>query len=457
MKVLVCGAGQVGSSIARHLASEGNDMTVIDQSPELIRNISDTLDVKAIQGFASHPNVLEQAGASDADLLIAVTQSDEVNMIACQVAHSIFDIPMRIARIRNQNYLNPIWNDLYRRDHMPIDFIISPEIEVAHAIENRLHAPGAVDMVPFAGGIIGVVAVRCMLDCPIIGMSLGDVHEHLAQHTAGVLGMVRENLFILPEDHEKLLPGDDVYVVADSRHMKKVMAVFGHEEREARRVIILGGGNIGLVLAESLEKDPSVKLKLLEVERDRAEYVAERLDRSTVILGNGMEREILTEASIEQTETIIAVTNDDKVNILASLLAKRYGCARAVTLVNNMNYMPLVSTLGIDVVVNPRETTISSILQHVRRGKIKEVHTVHNGQAEIIEAEVVENSPMAGKTLRDINMPKGVRVGAILREGEVIIPDAETVVRKDDFMIILSLAEMVKKIERIFSVQLEYF
>lgn len=458
MKVIVCGAGQVGSSIALQLASENNDVTVIDQQSERIHKLGDTLDVKAIVGFASHPSVLERAGAAEADMLIAVTVSDEVNMVAAQVAHSIFNIPMRIARIRNQNYLNPMWNDLYRRDHMPIDVIISPEVEVAQAIENRLHVPGALDMVPFADRKASMLAVRCMLDCPMIGATVRDVRERLKPYRAVMVGAIRDDHFQVSQANDKVLPGDEVYILVDTESISAVMQLLGHEEEEARRILILGGGNIGFSLAERLEQSNfHVNAKIIELSRPRAEYIAERLKHTTVVLGSGMDKDILAETHVDLTETIIAVSNDDKVNILASLLAKRYGCQRAITLVNDMNYMPLVSNLGIDVVVSPRETTISSILRHIRRGKIRGAHSVHNGEGEVIEAEVVENSPLAGKAVAAIHFPQGAVLGLVVRDQEVIVPEEDLVIHPGDRLILACMTQVVNKLEKVFSIQLEYF
>lgn len=459
MRVIVCGAGQVGTSIARQLSMEDNDVTVVDQSPEFIQKISETLDVKAHVGFAAYPTVLEEVGAADADMIIAVTLSDEVNMVACQVAHSLFNIPTKIARIRSQNYLHPEWRHLYRHDHLPIDFIISPEIEVANAVIHRLHVPGAVDTIPFADGSVKVIGLRCTLDCPMINMSLFKVQERFADMGVSILGVMREDNFIVSGEEIELLEDDELYFACDTKQVPKAMALFGHEEREARRIIIIGGGNIGLFLAQHLEKEePDVKVKLIELNTERAEYVAEKLSRITVINGDALSQQILEEANVAIAETVIAVSNDDEVNILASLLAKRFGCQRVVALVNNANsYAPLMSSLGIDVAVNPREITVSGILQHIRKGRILSVHSICKGKAEIIEAEAVEASPVVGKSLGSLALPRGIVIGAIMRGEKVIFPTQETIIHVGDRIVILSQANMVKKVERIFSVKFEFF
>ena len=459
MRIILCGAGQVGTSIAQHLASEDNHVTVIDHELALIQKISDNLDVKALLGHASHPTVLEEAGAHEADMLIAVTAHDEVNMVACQVAHSLFNVPTKIARIRSQNYLKPIWKDLYRHDHLPIDVIISPEMEVARALNHRLHVPGAIDTIPFADGKMKVVAVRCTQECPLVNLPLEKVNKQFEELSFSIMGIFRDNRLRMPDESERLREGDEVYFIADTKDVQQAMVYFGYEEKEARRIVIIGGGNIGLFLARQLEQDmEDARIKIIEVNQNRADYIAEQLMNTTIINGSALSQEILAEVNISETETLIAVTNDDEVNILSSLLAKQLHCKRAMTLVNNSDsYAMLVSSLGIDVAVQPREITVSSILRHIRRGKIRSVHSICEGMAEIIEAEVSENSPMVDKVLKDFNLPKGIFVGGILRKGRVIIPDQDTVIRVNDHIVILSLANMVKKVEKIFSVKFEYF
>ena len=457
MKIIICGGGQVGSSIAQHLAGEENDITVIDSDESLIEKIRDTMDVTTMVGHASHPGTLERAGASDSDMVIAVTRHDEVNMVACQVAHSLFHVPLKIARVRNQNYLEPAWNELYRSDHLPIDVIISPEREVARAILRRLHEPGAINMIPFADGRLKVIEVRCMLDCPVLGLPLNLVMKRAQTLKMSIIGVLQKDKFYLPRPEMVLGAGDDVYFVADNQDVKSALELFGHEEKEARRVIILGGGNVGLYVAQELERnDHGTKVKVIEHSKRRAEEIVGKLSRTIVINGSGLDKDILLEANADITETFISVTNDDEVNILGSLLAKRYGCKHDITLVNNNSYVPLLPNLGIDIIINPRETTISSILQHVRRGKIRAVHSIHDGVAEIIEAEALETSPVIGKSIDMLGLPDGVLVGAILRDDEVM-PEESTVINEGDRMVILSVADQVRKVEKILSVSLDFF
>ncbi len=458
MKIVICGAGQVGFAIARQLADEQNDITVVDRDPVLIQRVNETLEVQGMLGFASHPDVLERAGIADADMLIAVTYADEVNMVACQVAHSLFNVPTKIARVRAQSYLNPVWRDLFSRDHMPIDVIISPEIEVAQAVVRRLHVPGAFDTIPFAEGAVQVVGVFVGEDCPVIDTPMRQLTELFPDLNIVVVAIVRGDEMVVPTGDDQMLAGDEIYFVADSNHLVRAMALFGHEEQEARRMIIIGGGNIGLYLATLIEGEAGgVRVNIIERNPDRARLVADRLERAVVINGDALDREILSEANVESTETVVAVTDDDQVNILSSLLAKRQGAERVVTLINNASYGSLIASLGIDAAVNPRATTVSSILRHVRRGRIRGVYTLRDGMAEILEAEALETSPMVGQPLAEARVPSGVIVGAVVREGEIIIPRGDTVIKSGDRVIMFALADRVRQVEKMFSVGIDFF
>lgn len=458
MKVIVCGAGQVGSNIARHLAAENNDVTVIDQSAELVRKISDMYDIQGMVGFASHPDMLESAGARDCDMLIAVTFHDEVNMVACQVAHSLFNVPTKIARVRSQSYLKPGWSNLFSRDHMPIDVIISPEIEVARAVTRALRVPGATEMIPFAEDRVRLIAVRIEEDCPIINTPLRQLTELFPDLSIFVTGIVRGSRIIVPSADDQMLPGDEVYFVVDTRHVSRAMPVFGHEEQEARRIIIIGGGNIGLFFARQLEQEPnSTMVKIIESSRDRAELIADQLTKTVVLHGDALESEILEEANIRVAEAVIALTNDDETNILASLMAKQQGCGKAITLINNQAYGSLVASLGIDVVVNPRATTVSSILQHVRRGRIRRVYSLRDGAAEAMEAEALETSGLVGAPLREVDVPDGIIIGAVVRGDEVLMPRGDTVIQRHDRVIIFAERDKVRTVEKLLSVRLEFF
>ena len=366
--------------------------------------------------------------------------------------------PAKIARVRQQSYLEPKWRDLFSRDNMPIDVIISPEVEVARAVVRRLQVPGAIDVIPFVGGRVSLVGVHCSADCPVVHTPLRQLTELFPDLGMLVVGILRGDRIIVPSGDDHMIPGDDVYFAVDTEHMERALSAFGHEEEEARRIIIVGGGNIGMFLANEVEENyPDVNLKIIEIDSERAKDAADRLQRGVVLNGNALDREILDEANVAATETIVAVSNDDEVNVLSSLLAKRYGAKRAVTLINNSSYGPLVSTLGIDVVVSPRDVTVSTILQHVRRGRIRAVHSIREGLAEVIEAEALETSPLMGTPLREVNLPAGIIIGAVVRGDEVIIPHGDTVIQTKDRVIILAAAGQVKKVEKLFSVRLEFF
>lgn len=458
MKVIVCGAGQVGFHIAQHLSRENNDVTVIDQSPELIRRVSDTLDVQSVVGHASRPDVLERAGAKDADMVIAVTAADEVNMVACQVAHSLFDVPTKIARVRHQAYLKPMWANLFSRDHMPIDVIISPEIEVAHAITRRLSVPGAFEMIPLVGGKVNLLGIRCGEDCPLINTPLRQITQLFPDLAVTIVGIDRDGRVITPDADTQLLPGDSVYVVAAAEKQDRTMAAFGHEEMEARRLVIFGGGNIGMFLAQQLEEHATrLNVKLIEFNAERAEECASKLSKTMVLHGDVLDGSMMEEANMAKTETVIAVTNDDETNILSSLLAKREGAQRAITLINKGEYGSLIGSLGIDVIVDPRNITVSNIIQHVRRGRIHSVHTLGEGFGEMIEAEALATSPMVGIPLKEANLPEGLVIGAIVRGDEVINPRGNTVVNTGDRVVLFAASDVISKVEKMFSVQLEYF
>jgi trk system potassium uptake protein TrkA len=458
MRIIVCGAGQVGYNIARYLAGAGNDVTVIDQRPELTQKIGESLDIQAITGFASHPEILEQAGARDAEILIAVTNADEVNMVTCQIAHSLFNIPTKIARVRHQSYLQSRWHDLFRREHMPIDVIISPELEVARAIARRLEVPGATEVTPFAEDRVRLIAARCGPDCPILHTPLRQLTFLFPDLHLICVGIIRDDHLFVPTGDDHITAGDEVYSVVETSHTARAMRAFGHEEKMAERIVIAGGGNIGLFLAQSLVAHrPHATLTLIELDAARARLVADRLPHVMVLHGDIREPEILEEANLAAAGAIVSVTNNDEINIMAALLAKRYGCGRALTLVNNNAYAPLLGTLDIDVMISPREATVSSVLRHVRRGRIKSAYSLRGGEAEVIEAEALETSALVGQTLRDARLPSGVLVGAILRGDEMITPRADTVIRPHDRVIIVARAAALRKVEKLFAVRVDYF
>ena len=464
MNIIICGAGQVGYSIAESLASDQNDVSVIDSQPALINKIRDSLNVKAFVGHGSHPNVLERAGADKADVIIAVTLHDEVNMIACQVAHSIFQTPTKIARIRAQKYLEDKNKDMFVTDHMPIDVVISPEIEVAKTVLSRLDWPGAVDINQFFGkkGVFAL-GIQCQENCPVVDTPLKQLTELFPDLSAVVVGVVRNGALFVPKSADALLQGDLVYVFCNYQQVTRTLGLFGHEEPEAVRVIIAGGGSIGLFVAQNLEQriadnqEIGYKIKIIEASQERSIEIADTLKRTIVLNGSALDQDILREADTQDADTMIALTNDDKVNILSGVMAKKMGSKRNMALINDRNYHEFANAMGIDAYVNPRDVTISRVLQHVRMGRLTGITSIQNGAAELIEGEALGSSPLVGTPLKEVDLPSGVRIGALMRGTEIIQPTGDLVIRKGDRIVMFVLAECVQEIQRLFRVSLYYF
>lgn len=459
MKVVICGAGQVGTSIAAYLSEEGSNVTIVDQSPELVAKVNETLDVSGIIGHASHPDILQKAGIEDAEMIIAATYADEVNMMACQVAHSLFNVPTKIARIRDPNYLRPEWSNLFARDHMPIDVVISPELEVAKSITNRLRLPGAYNIIPLVDGLAQLVSVICKPNCPLLRTPLKHLTPLFPELATVVLLIVRGDKTIIPTAEDEMQVGDEVYFVTSAAHVKRAMAAFGYDAPETRRIIIVGGGKIGTRLAQDIaETMPELTVRMIEASPERAQILSETLPPgTTVVQGDGLSKQILEEADIGATETVVAVMNNDESNILVSMLAKKYGCERAITLINNHTFTPLVSSLGVDAVVSPRAITVSTILQHIRRGRIRAAHSLRDGFAEILELEALDTSAIVNTPIREIKRPKDMIFGLIVRNGKILLPKPDSVIKPDDRVIILAAHDQVKKVEQMFAVRPEYF
>lgn len=458
MKIVICGAGQVGYGIAQQLAAEGHDLSIIDVSPHLIQAVHETIDARGILGNGAHPEVLAQAGAEDADMLIAATLHDEVNMVACQVAHSIFSVPTKIARIRSPSYLEARWQGLFASESIPIDAIISPEIEVGDMVLRRLALPGAIDVVRFAEDAVVLVGIECEEDCPILGLTLREVTARFPDLQATTVGIVRGGDLRVPTATSRLEAGDLAYVVADSLHMRRVLDVFGHAEPQAGRIIIAGGGAVGHYVARQIEKRGLAnRLRIIEANAVRAGTIAESLERTIVLHGSSMDHLVLREADIDDADLLIALTNDDQTNILTSVMAKQLGCRSALTLINETSFQALSEPLGIDAFLSPRSITISRILQHVRRGRIRAVYSVQNGLGEVTEAEALETSAVVGQPLKDLDLPSNVRIGGIWREGLFLRPTGETEIAPGDRVVVFAAAGAVKEVERMFRVGLEYF
>ena len=461
MKVIICGAGQVGWQIARHLSGELNDVTVVDNNPDLVRRATETLDVQGIAGFASYPDVLERAGARDAEMIIAATHSDEVNMVTCQMAHSVFSIQRKIARLRSKSYLEAIHSDIYRRDHLPIDVVISPEREVAAAAMRRLSAPSAFETELFMDGKAQLLGIRVDEVCEIADTPLHQLTE-LFSIDSIVVGLRREGSLYAPESDDHLEVGDECYVFTSVKDVFRTMELFGKAQRQQDRVVIVGGGNVGLEVVRTLEERESrgesrVRAKIIERDRKCAEIAAEALERTIVLNGDGLDLELLREAGIGRADAMLAVTDDDRTNILAAVRAKGEGCALAIALINDPSMVALLGPLGIDAYINPRATTVSSILRHIRHGRVRQVYSIGDAEAEMIEAEVLSTSPLAGQKLRDIDFPQGVLVGAVRKGDDVLRPAGSLRIDEKDVIAIFAMARDVPEVERLMQVSIDFF
>lgn len=458
MKVIICGAGQVGWQIARHLSGERNDVTVVDNNPELVRRATESLDVQGVAGFASYPDVLEKAGARDADMIIAATYSDEVNMVTCQVAHSIFGITRKIARLRAQSYTDAIYSDLYRRDHLPIDVVISPEREVAEAALQRLAAPSTFDTESFFGGKAQLLGIALDENCPVLNTPLRQLTDLFSTLRAIVVGVRREGRLFAPEPGDQLFSGDQIYVFTHTEDVPRTLEIFGKTTRKQERIVIIGGGNVGLAVARALEsRTERVRVKMIERNRERAEQAADALERTIVLNGDGMDMDLLTEANIDRADAVLAVTDDDKTNILATVRAKQAGCNLGIALINDPTLAPLMPALNVDAYINPRATTVSSILRHVRHGRVRAIYSIGDAEAEMIEAQVMGTSPIAGKMVRDIEFPEGVLVGAVMKGDKVLKPQGDLRVEEGDVIALFSMASDVPEVERLLQVSIDFF
>ena len=457
MKIIICGAGQVGESIAAHLSEEENDVTIIDQNQERIRKVLDHCDVSGVEGLASYPEVLQKAGIEEADMIIAVTQSDEVNMIVCQIAHSMFSTPLKIARIRSQSYLDPRIEKIYNSENLPIDFKISPELEVSDAVSRRLQLPGAFDVGNFVDGKLQIIGVLCEEDCPLLGVSTKHLKDIFPDLKMNIVAILRGGELIITRDgSNKMEPYDRVYFVCDVNQIMRCMVAFGHEEKTANSIIIAGGGEIGKNTINLLnDKMKEINISVIENNRDQANNLAEKFANISVINGDALDQDILTEAGISNVETFVSLTNNDEVNILSALLAKRSGASRAVTLINKPSYIPLINTLGVNSVISPAQITVSSILSKIRSGSIRAIHSIIEDKGEFIEARALESSKIVGKSLKDLKLPKSICVGAIFRGDDLIIPQGDTIIEVNDIIIVFSDNNSIKKLESILSIRMD--
>jgi len=457
MKIIILGAGQVGASVAGNLASEANDITVIDDNAAVLHDLQDRLDIRTIVGHASHPDTLMQAGADDADMIIAVTRNDETNMIACQVAYTLFRTPTKIARVRSVEYLRH--PRLFAQEALPVDVIISPEQLVTDYIQRLIEYPGALQVLDFAGGRVQLVGVHAYYGGPLVGHELRDIRDHMPGVDARVAAIFRKGKPISPEGDTIIEMDDEVFFVAASKHIRAVMGELRKLDKPVKRIMLAGGGNIGMRLAAAIEDRYNVRI--VEHNTKRAKLLSEQLHSSIVLLGDAADEELLLEENIENTDVFCALTNDEEANILSAMLAKRLGARKVMSLINRASYVNLVQSDTIDVAISPQQATIGSLLTHVRRGDVVVVHSLRKGAAEAIEAVAHgnrDNSKVVGRMIEEIKLPPGATIGAIVRDDEVIIVHHDTVIETDDHVILfLSDKKSIAQVERLFQVGVTFF
>jgi trk system potassium uptake protein TrkA len=457
MKIIILGAGQVGASVAANLASEANDITVVDEDVAVLQDLQDRLDIRTVTGYASHPDTLAQAGADDADMIIAVTASDETNMIACQVAYTLFHTPTKIARVRSVEYLKH--KRLFAQEALPVDVLISPEQLVTEYIQRLIENPGALQVLDFADGKVQLVAVHAYYGGPLVGHELRDLKEHMPGIDARVASIFRQGQQITPEGDTVIEADDEVFFLAARKHIRAVMGELRKKDKPVRRVILAGGGNIGLRLASAIEGRSQVKI--IERDAERARDLSERLDKTIVLLGDAADEELLLEENIESTDVFCALTNDEEANILSAMLAKRMGARKVMSLINRASYVNLVQSGSIDVAISPQQATIGSLLTHVRRGDVVMVHSLRRGAAEAIEAVAHgdhKSSRVVGRSIDEIKLPRGATIGAVVRGEDVIIAHHDTVIKTDDHVILfLSDKKCIQEVERLFQVGVTFF
>ena len=457
MKIIILGAGQVGLSMAEILSRESNDVTLIDNDLSRLEGIQDRLDLRTFEGSASHPNVLAQAGGADADLILAVTSQDEVNMAACQIAHSLFHTPKKIARIRSASYLSH--PEIFSETEIPIDVIISPEQIVTQQVLRLIEYPGALQVVDFAGGRIQLIGLRAYFGGPLVGHELGELRNHLPTVATRVAAIYRQNRAIIPRGNTVIEPDDEVFFVAAHENIREVMSELRLVEKPGNRIMLAGAGNIGVSLSRALE-DTHYRVKLIELNRNRARQVAEELDQTIVLHGNAADKELMLQENIEGTEAFCSITSEDEANILSAMLAKRLGARRSMALVNRSAYVDLIQSSMLDIAISPSTVTVGALLTHIRRGDTVAVHSLRRGAAEAIETIAhgdESSSRVVGRRIDEIQLPPGTTLGAILREDEVIIARKDTVIKARDHVIVFVIDKQhIPEVERLFQVSVAY-
>jgi len=454
LKVVIVGAGEVGFHIATRLVGENKDVVVVDTNRDAIRRVSESIDVQFVNGSGSNPAALEEAGIKDAEILLAVTNSDEINLVACLVANVISPTTKKLARIRNSDFDK--YHDTFREHAPHIDTIINPEIEVVKTIDKLMSVPGAVDAGEFADGRIKFIGIRLDKNARLAGARLSEISAKIGKQSPLIAAIVRNEELIVPRGNNRLMPGDLVYFISEADKLLDTLEVFDKHTEPLRRVLIIGGGRIGFRLARLLEKN-SIYTKIIEKDANRCAELAEELNKVIVLNGDGSDQDLLKEENIKDMDAVITLTNDEETNILASLLTKRMGAKKTITKISRFSYFPLMSAIGIEQVVSPRLSAINTILQHIRRGRVLSAISIKGEQAEVMEAVALETSDIVGKPLKNISFPKGALVTGIIRDEKIVIPSGDSVVAPNDKIIIFATRESIPRVEKILTVKLEYF
>ncbi|MBI5450424.1 MAG: Trk system potassium transporter TrkA [Gammaproteobacteria bacterium] len=452
MKIIILGAGQVGSSVAENLSREANDITVVDNNYELLSKLQDRLDISTVHGHAAHPDILRQAGADDADMIIAVTNSDETNMVACQVAYTLFHTPTKIARVRSRSYLDQ--PQLFTQEALPVDMLISPEQAVIDQVQRLIEFPGALQVLDFADGRVRLVAVRAYYGGPLVGHELRELGGHMPNIQTRVAAIYRRGESVIPQGDTVIEVDDEVFFVAAKGHIREVMSELRRLDRPVKKVMLVGGGNIGRGLARALEG--KYQVKLIDHNAQRVEQLSSELERTLVLLGDAASEELLREENIENVDVFCGVTNDDEVNILSAMLAKRLGAKKVMSLINRTAYVDLVESSDIDIAISPHQATIGGLLAHVRRGDVVVVHSLRRGAAEAIEAVAhgdMNSSKVVGRAIEDIRLPPATTIGAIVRGDQVIIAHHDTVIESEDHVVLFLVDKKhIAEVEKLFQV-----
>ena len=455
MKIIILGGGEVGGSLAHNLTKEASDITVVDIDGDRLRDLQDRYDIRTVRGMASHPDVLRSAGAEDADMLIAVTNSDEVNMVACQVAYTVFHTPTKIARVRSSAYISG--GSIFRDDAMPVDVTVNPEAIIKDDIRRLIENPGALQVMDFADGQVQMVGIKAYYGGPLVDQELRNIRKHMPMVDTRVAAIFRDNRAIMPQGDTVIEADDEVFFIAATRDIHSVMSELRRTEPPNKRIVIAGGGHIGQGLAESGEDRYGVRI--IEQSRQRGYELSEKLDRAIVLVGDASDKDLLVDENIAETDVFCAVTNDDEANIMSSLLAKSLGAKKVITLINNPAYVDLIGS-EIDIAISPQQSTLGTILTHIRRGDVVKVHSLRKGAAEAIEAIAhgdESTSKVIGRSLGEINLPTGASIGALVRGEDVVIAHDDIVVKPQDHLILFLVDKSkVKDVERLFQAPLSF-